>query len=539
MAAMKPRDGNRSGIGRACSVFTLLAWSAAWVAPSVASGAEPAAPRVAGEELLAAMRTTLGAHPLLGLYQQQVQISRADLATAQSSFDHLVNLAFGRSHDIIPVTAGGEDTETTDRTELSLGASRMLPWGTTVSPSMGLSRASTTYGGSLTSLYGRLPIVSNTASVDLGVAQPLLKGLGMKATAGQVRSAAYSLKGAEFDTGYNHTSLVLTVIQRYWALLAAVDRLEILRKAEDRAAHLLEETTVLVKADERPAADLRAIEASLADAQVRVAQAQSAEFEALRRYGAAMGLTGAELIQFQRPSGNLMTGMDELTDGAIDMEKLLDRARARRLDLQAQSERVSGAAALHAAARHNVLPALDLQMSVGYSGLADGDDASSFFDPLRKDVEGFNGALGLTLGLPIENRAARSDLWRQGAQYEVNRIQLAELERQLMVDLSVTHRALEESVAQVKSASVGVEAYEAAVRSEDIKLREGISTIIDLVLTQDRLTSARLVLVAARLNQLQVLAQLAFLTGTLPSEPGDVSASLLPLLLEGRWDEQG
>jgi len=537
MAPMKAREGNCTGSGRSNPRFRFFVWIAAVVAPSVASGADPA-PRVAGEELLAAMRSTLDAHPLLGIYQRQVEISRADLAVAQSSFDHLVSLALGRSHDITPVTAGGEDTETTDQTDLSLGVSRTLPWGMTVAPSVALSRASTTYGGSLTSLYGRLPIISNTASVDFGVAQPLLKGLGMKASAGQMRSASYSLKGAEFDARYNQASLVLIVIQRYWALLAAVERLEILNESEDRASQLLKETSVLVAADERPAADLRAIEASLADTRVRVAQAQSAEFEALNRYGAAMGLTGADLTQIKRPSAVLMTGALQVTDESIDLERLLERARAQRADLQAQSERVQGAAALHTAARHNVLPSLDLQLSVGYSGLADGDDAS-FFDPLRKDVEGFNGALGLTLGLPIENRAARSDLWRQGAQYEVNRIQLAELERQLTVDLTVATRALEASIAQVKGANIGVEAYEAAVRSEGIKLREGISTIIDLVLTQDRLTSARFVQVDARLGQLQVLAQLAFLMGALPSEPGDVSSSLLPLLLDGRWDEQG
>ena len=121
----------------------------------------------------------------------------------------------------------------------------------------------------------------------------------------------------------------------------------------------------------------------------------------------------------------------------------------------------------------------------------------------------------------------------------MSQAQQQELVRGVEVDVQVATRNLEASIMQLEGANAGVRAYQQAVSAERIKLREGISTIIDLVLTEERLMGARLAQTDARLAYFQGLAQLAYLTGCLPVDAGGVSKPLEQLLLKGQWDEYG
>ena len=69
--------------------------------------------------------------------------------------------------------------------------------------------------------------------------------------------------------------------------------------------------------------------------------------------------------------------------------------------------------------------------------------------------------------------------------------------------------------------------------SELAKLRAGMATVIDVVLTEDRLTSAQRSLVNAQLNCARARAILAYESGLLPASFDTVKPSLLDLLLTG------
>jgi outer membrane protein TolC len=86
------------------------------------------------------------------------------------------------------------------------------------------------------------------------------------------------------------------------------------------------------------------------------------------------------------------------------------------------------------------------------------------------------------------------------------------------------------------AAADAVDAYEAAVAAERTRLREGMATIIDLVLTEERLTGSQLSLVEARLAVALGVLDLAYQTGSLPFDEEGVSSALAELLVTGSFD---
>jgi len=487
-------------------------------------------------DLATAIRKTLRTHPLRSVYEAQIEISRASHAAARSGFDHVVSSAIARSHDITPMSADGRDTSMTEQRNLQMGVSRLFPWGTTVTPYVSLSQMRSRYTGTLTQLYGTDTITGNVGGVNLGVTQPLLKGFGLRGTAGAARSAEVNVQATTLSAQHSMATLVFSTVQRYWELLAAIDRQRILVEAEQRALRILKETQVLVEADERPVADLQQLQASVADARARLARAKSAQFSAAQRLGQAMGLP-SERLDAGKTTADLLPGVD-LSEILVPIHPDVSIARAleQRLDLSAQMARVNSARILMESAQHNRLPSLDMQLGLGYAELAEGDDLEAFFDPLNKEVEGFNTSVSLTLALPVENRAARASAWSRTALHQSAKIQKSEIERGIHADVTIAVDGLQSSLATLAAAEDSVRYYEAAVRAERTKLREGMSTIINLVITQNQLTSAQIAQVDARLSLAYGLVALAYQTGQLPYEEAGITPELVDTLTKGRRD---
>ena len=85
--------------------------------------------------------------------------------------------------------------------------------------------------------------------------------------------------------------------------------------------------------------------------------------------------------------------------------------------------------------------------------------------------------------------------------------------------------ALRYSAATVEAARKAEAYYELALQDERDKLRAGLSTVIDVVLTEERLTQAQLSRVQSELNYAVALAQLSRDSGGLPASEADLQSS--------------
>jgi outer membrane protein TolC len=474
--------------------------------------------------LLEAVQLTLRGHPSIAEADAQVQERTADILAAHAVFDPVATARFGHDRNQTPVLPGqryASETETIDDvTKLGLAASATLPSGTSFTPSVGLSRMRQRREPSDPVVPGLLSQPWQQAEVSLAIGQPLLRGRGEVGTASGLIAARHERESAFYARSYVAQQAVFGTVTAYWELAAASEQVDILEKAETRARRLLDETRELVAGKQRPAADVTQVEGHLYNRTRVAVQARRERRRALHALHIAMGLPSdgatpewATADALPRPTA--LAGGD-----------LADKATTSRLDLRASRASVEAARAELAGAERNALPALDLGLSVGYVGATNKDGWGPFVGALGANVPGVSAGAHLTLELPILNDARRAARDRDSAELRLRTTLFEDLRRRVRIGVAGAVDELRLSAEAVAAAEREAERYARAVDDERTKLRAGLSTVIDVVLTEDNLTQAELGLTGSRLEYAVALARLRFEAGELPSGESEAAASL-------------
>jgi outer membrane protein TolC len=498
--------------------------------PAASASTESAPPAPASGPLLTlreAVRSTLRKHPAIAQARATLAARSADLLAAGAPFDPVVSSSLAHNREaqaLLPPdrAAPAERALLEDATSFRLGASAGFQWGMTVIPSVTLERVKAQRNPNP---LGFPDAASQRARADLKVLQPLLRGRGTDGAASGLRAAARAREAAEESAGHAAQAQVFDTIATYYRWVAASSDLQRFVESVARAQKLFDETRVLVEAEHRPRADLRQVEASLENQRRGMLEAENNV--ALARYdlGLAMGLDGSEVPEWQAVDGFPAARVPELSADAT-----IERALHARRDLHAADQSVASSSALLAGAERNALPALDLGVSVGYAGALDKDGIGPFFGATVRNVPGVNAGASLTLELPVSNDAARATRDLRRAEQAGAQIARADLDRQIRSGVRSALSEVRLSAAALGAAQHAVELLTQAVVDERDKLHEGLSTIIDVVLTEERLTQAELTRTAQQLRFTTALARLQFESGALPETESTLAASPEALL---------
>jgi outer membrane protein len=215
---------------------------------------------------------------------------------------------------------------------------------------------------------------------------------------------------------------------------------------------------------------------------------------------------------------------------------LTGRALDGRLDLRAARASARAAAAAQSGAEHNLLPKLDLAFSLGYGGGLARDGVGPFFAALGRNLEGLNAGARLSLELPVENSAQLGERVRASAQRMAAENALFDLSRTMRNQVVSAYDELRYAVAALREAVQAEQLYDQALADERYKLRAGLSTVIDVVLTEDLLTQATRARIVTQLDVGVALARLRLELGLLPSEPQGAAHALAGVLDAGVFD---
>ena len=137
-----------------------------------------------------------------------------------------------------------------------------------------------------------------------------------------------------------------------------------------------------------------------------------------------------------------------------------------------------------------------------------------------------NAGVGLRLELPIGNTAREAERDLRHAQYSQSKLTISDLERRIPLNVLSALDDVRLSAAQLEASTDAVRKFEQALANERERVREGLGTIIDLVLTQEQLIRAQLSQVADHLRYAVAAARLEFETGSMPSEESEAAAAL-------------
>jgi outer membrane protein TolC len=467
--------------------------------------------------LLEAARTTLAHDPLIQLQEKEVKLGRGRVQAEAGKFDPKLSSTLGHEVDNAPggrstaLNAGGFQRLSVDRTTLRVGVDKLLRSGVELSPGVEITRVDESL-----SEFGP----DNRAEVNFTVRVPLAKGRGRRDTAAEETAANALYEAVRLELRHLVAYRLLNTALAYWDFVAASKRLEILGRSEENARELLAKTEALVVAKEVPSVETNQLVANLADKTASRIAGEQTLFEARQSLGLAMGLAFEQFTNLPPPADAFPAVEETVVRGEWSAGALIQQARARRFDLDALRWRKEAAKTMMDAAEHRLKPQVDLILQLGYAGAAGGGQPYRMLASMADHVNGLNGFAGLSFEWSPANNAARGNLTQQEALFQQTLIRATDLERNIGAGVSGALEQLRNAARELERTWAAIQEYQTAVQNEKIKRQLGLSTFLDVLVLEDRLTGAALAYLSAHAKYAAAVARLRYETGLLVTGDG-------------------
>ncbi|CAK0779500.1 TolC family protein [Gammaproteobacteria bacterium] len=485
-----------------------------------------------GEVLGQALRFNVSL--LLG--QQQIMAAEGEVLKAQGAFDPVLRASAGRSRDLRPLRADemniyqtlGSDpgaNQIQEATSYRIGADKTLMNGLTT----GLDFTVTSTRDNLQSVTGVPSQLSGTLAFILKV--PLARNAGRETVGAELDAVQAEREAARADFQHASAQILLESTLAYWDWVTKAKRLEITMATEKRLEDLVTEIRHLIEADQMPRADIELALASRSEkAAMRLTSEQDVD-EARKNLARLMGLAAGRMGELGRPANDFPP--HHALPSPLRESLLIDQALASRADLEADRQRDRAAGYRLKAARNHLKPQVDLNLSLGYTGLDEGG-SSIRADRSLKNAAGPTVGATLSLQWPWENSAARGAHLAAAAASESAALRQRDLEQSIAANVPVLVALVRRAAAQALESAETVRHYETTLKNEQTKRRLGTATVIDVINVEDRLNNALLADVALRQRYANALTQLRFELGRLVRREGERYQVALTALLQGQ-----
>jgi outer membrane protein TolC len=450
----------------------------------------------------AKQRSTLGIQEAMGIYD----------------FNLLGGASTGKDETPSASNLDGAEVQKTEFTDVFVGGSQLLPTGGVASINFPNGRFETNSSFSLLN-------PSYTSDLDAELIQPLMRGFGRSATEYQIDVAKV---GDEISAEQFEIELVDTVRQvaiAYWNLVSARSTLQVAEESLGLAKELHENNRVRVDVGTLAPLELVQSEAGIATREEEIIRARG-------QIGDAEDLLFffLNIEQGEAWSRSIVPDTDARTEPLRqDLEESIRLALTNRPEKSAQDLQIRIGEIDEAFFRQDAKPRLDLRARYGLSGLG-GDvlqrdssgnvigtvpgDWSDAFDQVNGwDFPGWT--VGVELGIPIQNRAARARAEIAALSLEESRLAASELELRITTEVRAAVRGIDTAFEQLESADVSQRLAEKNLDAERKKYDNGLSTSFQILEVQEDLTSARERVVAALTNYQRALVEYSRATGTL------------------------
>ena len=357
-------------------------------------------------------------------------------------------------------------------------------------------------------------ISNNTMTAFASVAQPLLRGRGRAIATANEQTADIGIESQLHNAAFITGGQVLGMALNYWQYVGAHQSLEVYRSNEDRVRKVLEITDELVKAEKKPAGDLVQVQADLKDKERQTILAQQQLFSARQNLGRALGISTVESTTIGLPQNDFPDINTINSD--VSLQQLLDVAYANREDLKALKKSIEISSIYIDVAENNTQPQLDLSVFARYSGSEIGNDITNFFSAIgQQNGRNYQVGFGLNYLFPVNNNRAEAELLTNQLIYADQEVNIKDQIRNIELNVSIAYNNLINSVEAVKKSEQALRYFENVFENEQIKFQNGLTTLLNLILFQERLTFAQLDYIRNQQQFAIALSNLRYETGTI------------------------
>jgi outer membrane protein len=373
---------------------------------------------------------------------------------------------------------------------------------------------------------------STNASLAFSFTQHLLQGFGTALNSRQIHIARNNREVSDLTFKLQVETTVAAVMELYWDLVSFNEAVQVGRDALAASQQLLENNRKQVEVGTlaqievvRAEAEIASREQALLVSQTRALQQETIIKTALSRTGVASpAIASAHIVTTDRirvPDVEPITPIQDMTAMALSARPELAQSR---IQLNNQQLTIRGS-------KNGLLPTLDVVANVSNGALA-GDinplpappgtvhSNTAFF------IGGYgtvlsqlfarnfpNYAVGLSLNIPIRNRAAQAQLASDELTYRQQQLVLQRLENQVRVDVQNALIGVSQARAAYIAAQKAQVLQAQTLDAETKKLALGASTIYNQILAERDLVTAQSNLVTAEAAYARAKVELDRATG--------------------------
>lgn len=362
-----------------------------------------------------------------------------------------------------------------DDSMMAVDARQRLPW----------TGGSVTASATFRSEPGADIPLSRSSNLSLTLTQPLLRGLGPNASLFDVRNSRRDRQGRERSLELERQRLAVDVARAFYQVLEQRTLMAVARQSLQRTRNLQRASEARLQVGLVSKLDVYRAQLQAAQAEESMVRAEAALQDALERFRFLLGLHPAEPVEPAAVA--LSTSLPP--PPADPLPVLVQRALARRLDLQEARDEVDDARRGASLARQNLLPQLDLNLGLAKEGFG-----TSFSTAWKAADERVN--LFFTASFPVERSA---DLAAKAvAELALSGVRRGLRQRELEIESQVRSavRELEQVRKSVELQKQAVDVARRQLRLATLRYQRGLASNFDVVDAESSLVLARSALVS-------------------------------------------
>lgn len=443
-------------------------------------------PRAMRLSLDDAIHTTLEKNIGVQLQRYDLGMAGAQVLGAYGVFDPFASASLSRSSSQSPATSQFLSTGGT-QTQANVSLRDTIPTGGNFLLSSTNARKTTTSGGALFS-------PEFDTGLGLSFTQPLARNFGVDITRRGITIARDNL-----GIGREAFKVVLldttsAVEQAYYDLIYTRRFVDVVKEALFLARDQSRITQIRIDVGASAPLDILQPRVQIATGEENLINAVAAVRAAEDRLRALLNVAPDE---WDRPI--IPTDSIDYTPMTVDVNEAVARAYELRPEIKEQQITTDIRRVTYNYARNQVLPQVDLNLGYNLSGVAGTPVSTTFGNSsnytnavnqiLRNDFPGWN--IGLTIGVPVFNFAARAERTRARLDMELSQATEAQSRQNIGVDVRTAARAIDTASKNIFAAKTAREAAEENVNAERKRYENGMSTNFQVLQIQQQLSDAR------------------------------------------------
>lgn len=446
------------------------------------------------------------------LLQAEIDLSQQLLAGAQQ--------ACTISAEDLARLGGVPEFEEFDRLRLDLRAEKLFTTGLFFSPFIQGDYDSTQFvgkrngeedaDGRFLDFGGKNVEDLYATRVGFDVNIPLMRGRGADEVAAATYAAQSDLGGTRSLVQHEASRRVLETAAAYWSLLAAQERARIAETSVELQKELGDAVRQLIQGDELPSYEEARVDASLANAMAQLERSLDDVIRLQAQLADVMGVGLNEAANAPSATDSFPTAPSSDEIKALSISDLVEQAVEQRYDVAAARQLIESGRYVAQAAALGVRSRLDVSASAWTSARGE----TSFSEATDRWVTP-SWRVGLAFEKPFKNQALVGRQEQSEAVSRQNEISARDLERNVRLGVILAIRSLAKARERLAMAEEAAEAYRETVVAELERFRQGESTLVDTILTEQDATSSYLALAQARAEVATLVVQLRFELGAL------------------------